>query len=75
MLMVYFPEHKLLYGGDLIQGARPDGTFILPQYLAELADAANREKLTVETVYAMHTDPLPWSRLTDFVEKAKAVTK
>ncbi len=75
MLMVYFPEHKLLYGGDLIQGARPDGTFILPQYLAELADAASREKLPVETVYAMHTDPLPWTRLTDFVEKAKAEAK
>ena len=75
MLMVYFPEHKLLYGGDLIQSATADGTFILPQYLSELADAVEREKLSIETVYAMHTDPFPWNRLTSFVEKTKAETK
>lgn len=62
MVMVYMPEHKILYGSDLIQKMR-DGSFFMPQYLSELADAANREKLAVETVFAMHLGPTPWAEV------------
>lgn len=74
MMMVYFPEHKLLYGSDLVQKLT-DGSFFMPQYLSELAAAARRENLTVEKVFAMHASPLPWTTLTTAVEKAKAETK
>ena len=44
MTMVYFPEHKLLYGSDLVQQRR-DGSFFVPEYLSELIDAVRRENL------------------------------
>lgn len=74
MMMVYFPEHKLLYGSDLVQ-LMPDKSFFMPQYLSELVDASRRENLAVEKVFAMHASPLPWVAITSAVEKAKAETK
>ena len=74
MMMVYFPEHKLLYGTDLVQKLR-DGSFFMPQYLSEVVDAVQRENLTVEKIFAMHLNPLPWTAITSAVEKAKAETK
>ncbi len=74
MVMVYFPEHKLLYGSDLVQ-IMPDKSFFMPQYISELTEAAERENLTVEKVFAMHAASLPWTTLTAAVEKAKAETK
>ncbi len=74
MVMVYFPEHKLLYGSDLVQ-IMPDKSFFMPQYISELTEAAERENLTVEKVFAMHAAALPWTTLTSAVEKAKAETK
>ncbi len=64
MLMVYFPESGLLYGSDLIQKTM-DGSFFMPQYLSELADAVTREKLSVKSVFAMHTSLTPWNEITD----------
>ncbi|HEY7546120.1 MAG TPA: hypothetical protein VID27_14610, partial [Blastocatellia bacterium] len=62
MMMVYLPEHKILYGSDLIQ-KMPDGSFFMPQYLSELVDAVNRENLAVETVFAMHLGPTTWAEV------------
>ena len=67
MIMVYAPEHKILYGSDLVQ-PQPDGTFFMPQYVTELLDAAKRENLRVEKVFAMHSEILPWSNLEKTVE-------
>lgn len=62
MIMIYAPEHHLLYGSDLVQ-LQPDGTFFMPQYISELIDAAKRENLKVEKVFALHAEVLPWSSL------------
>jgi hypothetical protein len=40
-----------------------------PEYVSELLDLAQREKLTVDTIYAMHADPSPWSRVIAAVGK------
>ena len=71
MMMVYFPEHKLLYGSDLVQQRR-DGSFFMPEYLAELIEAVSREKLTVNGVFAMHTGLTPWKDIEAAVAKANA---
>lgn len=70
MMMIYFPEHRLLYTSDLIQKSR--GTFFMPQYLSEVMDAVKRENLAVENVFAMHTDKTLWSEVTDTVTKLVA---
>lgn len=69
MVMVYFPAHKLLYGTDLLQ-AQGEG-FFFPQYARELADAVSREKISVETVFGQHLAPIPWKKVTDFVQKSQ----
>lgn len=69
MMMIYFPEHKLLYGSDLVQ-RRADGSFFMPAYLLELMDAVEREELTISGVFAMHLGVVPWQEM---VGKAKAV--
>lgn len=68
MMMVYFPEYKLLYGSDLIQ-RMPNGTFFFPAYLRELSDAVQREGLAVEKVFAMHSTVLPWTEVTAALAK------
>jgi hypothetical protein len=62
-LMVYFPQHRLLYGSDAFQGD-PKGGFFTPQAVSELTDAAKREGLAVDTFFMMHLGPTPWSALT-----------
>lgn len=69
MLMAYFPEHELLYGADLVQRQR-DGSFFMPQYLSELADAADREGLVVEKAFAMHIGVTPWDEILDAIAEA-----
>jgi hypothetical protein len=68
MMMVYLPEHKLLYASDLVQKSL-NGSFFMPQYLSEVLQAAEREKLEVSNVFAMHTDLTSWMELTNAVEK------
>ncbi len=63
MLMAWFPQHRLLYASDLVQGPMPDGSFFLPQYLSEVRDAAAREKLQPESVFAMHSPKTPWAKV------------
>ena len=71
MLMVYAPAQRLLYGSDLVQRL-PDGNFFMPQYLSELTEAANREHLVVERVFAMHSQVLNWDVIQDAILKASA---
>jgi hypothetical protein len=65
MMAVYFPQHRILYGSDLVQWGRGGP----PEYVSELVDLAARERLNVETVFAMHADPSPWTRVTEAVRK------
>lgn len=67
MMMIYFPKRRLLYGSDLLQKV-PNG-FFFPSYPKELAAAVARENLQVETVFAEHLGPTPWTTVTDFVKK------
>ncbi|MFW6078840.1 MAG: MBL fold metallo-hydrolase [Gemmatimonadota bacterium] len=62
MIAAYFPEHGLLYASDLVQ-PMPDGSFFMPEYLNEVRLMVEREGLDVETVFAMHSPPMPWSDL------------
>lgn len=64
MLMIYFPEHKLLYASDLVQLNR-DGSFFQKAYLKELVAAIDRHHLDVQNVFAMHTDLLKYNDITD----------
>ncbi|HET9055465.1 MAG TPA: MBL fold metallo-hydrolase, partial [Chitinophagaceae bacterium] len=47
MMMVYFPEYKLLYASDLLQ---PSG--FIEHYNWEVIQAVKREKLEVEKIYS-----------------------
>lgn len=69
MLMAYFPEHRLLYGADLIQRQR-DGSFFMPQYLSEVVQAAEREGLAVDNAFAMHIGVTPWDEILDAIAEA-----
>lgn len=71
MMMVFVPEHKLLYGSDLVQQRR-DGSFFMPEYLWELLEATLREKLNIDSVFAMHLGLKPWRDIEGAVAKAKA---
>ena len=65
MMAVYLPQHRILYGSDLVQWGRGGP----PEYVSELVDLAAREQLSVDTVFAMHADPSPWTRVLDAVRK------
>jgi glyoxylase-like metal-dependent hydrolase (beta-lactamase superfamily II) len=58
-MMVYFPEHKLLYGSDAFQKL-PDGKYFYPQTVSEVVAAVDRERLVVETFFMMHMALTPW---------------
>ena len=64
MVAAYVPEHRLLYASDLVQ-RRPGGGFFMTEYLHEVRALVEREGLDVETVFAMHTAPMPWSKVLD----------
>jgi hypothetical protein len=63
MMAVYFPQHRILHGSDLVQWGRGGP----PEYVSELADLAARERLAVDMVFAMHADPSPWKRVIDAI--------
>lgn len=66
MLMAYLPGPKLLYATDLLQYNRDRITFFNPVYPAELAAAVARENITgIDRTWAMHTEPIPWSKVTE----------
>lgn len=64
MIMIYAPNLKVLYGADLVQPL-PSGGFFMPEYITELRDAAKREKLDVERVFAIHAPPIDWRKALD----------
>ena len=61
-VMVYFPEHHLLYGSDPFQKL-PDGSYFYPQTVTELTDAVAREHLQPERFFMMHLGPTSWTEL------------
>jgi hypothetical protein len=67
--MVYFPQHKLLYASDTLS-LNSDHTLYDPELMHEVVQAVAREHLTVDTVYAMHEGPTPWSEMVRLVDAA-----
>ena len=67
-MMVYFPEHKLLYGSDPFQEL--DGSFFFPQTVSELENAVERQHLAVDRFFMMHIEVTPWSKAVDAVKQA-----
>ena len=57
-MMVYFPQHKLLYGSDPFQKDE-SGRYFYPQTVWEVKRAVAREKLQVDTFFMMHVGPTP----------------
>jgi hypothetical protein len=41
-----------------------------PELMCEVVPAAKRANLQVETVFAMHQAPMPWSQVVALFEKA-----
>jgi hypothetical protein len=67
--MVYFPAHKLLYASDTM-AFNPDHSLYDPQLMHEVVQAVQREHLDVDTVFAMHEGPTPWSKVVQMVAAA-----
>ena len=70
-MMIYWPEHRLLYSSDEIIRMR-DGEFFMPEYLVETRDAIQREKLAVDRVFGMHLAVTPWTEVEAAISKASA---
>ena len=68
-LMVYFPEHRLLYASDTL-AINDDHSLYDPELMREVVAAVEREHLTVDTVFAMHQAPIPWAQAVELVRKA-----
>ena len=58
-MMIYWPDHHLLYSSDLFT-IRDEFVF-LPQQVSEAVGAVARERLAVTTAFGMHYGPLPWA--------------
>ena len=69
-MMVYFPEHKLLYGSDAFQKL-PDGKYFYPQTVSEVAAAVEREHLSVESFFMMHMALTPWQDALNALQAAQ----
>jgi len=67
--MVYFPEYRLLYASDTL-ALNDDGSLYDPELMREVMEAAKREGLAIETVFAMHQGPMPWTSVVSMVEKS-----
>jgi hypothetical protein len=67
--MVYFPQYKLLYASDTL-AVSPDKTLYDPDMMYEVAQAVAREHLQVDTVFAMHEGPTPWTLIEQQLAKA-----
>ncbi|GGA31249.1 hypothetical protein [Dyella nitratireducens] len=72
--MVYFPQHKLLYASDTL-ALNPDNTLYDPDLMYEVAQAVAREHLQVDTVYAMHEGPTPWTQIQQQLAQAMSTAK
>ncbi len=67
--MAYFPERHLLYASDTL-ALNADHSLYDPQLMHEVVQAVEREHLQVDTVYAMHEGPTPWSDVLKMVNAA-----
>lgn len=67
--MVYFPAHKLLYASDTLVLESPHKLYD-PELMHEVIQAVGREHLQVDTVYAMHQGPVPWTQVVRLVAAA-----
>jgi hypothetical protein len=65
-MMVYLPEHQLLYTSDLFTIRGP--MIFLPQQVAEAVEAVTREHLVVKSAFGMHYDALPWATIVKSAE-------
>ena len=65
-MMVYLPQHQLLYTSDLFTIRGP--MIFLPQQVAEAVEAVTREHLTVKAAFGMHYDALPWATIVKSAE-------
>jgi hypothetical protein len=68
-MMVYIPEHHLLYGSDPFQKL-PNGSYFYPQTVTELTAAVAREHLQPERFFMMHVGPTPWDELQEAIVAA-----
>jgi len=68
-MMVYFPEHQLLYGSDPFQKIT-DTEYFTPQTVDEVVAAVEREHLVVDRFFMMHVDPTPWTELGAVLKRA-----
>lgn len=61
-LLVYFPEHRLLYASSLLipQGASPTHW---PQRIREIEATIAHHKLAVDTIFSMFQPAKPWAGL------------
>jgi len=65
MMMIYFPEQKMLYMSDLYQPKDPAGKFWDPQMAWEAYHSIQVRKLAVEQLYSMHSPGLvPFTEFT-----------
>jgi hypothetical protein len=63
MTMAYFPEHRLLYGADLVFPNDP-GPGYDPTPATDLRRAVEREHLAVDSVFCVQRyGPFAWSQL------------
>lgn len=69
--IVYFPEARLLYASDTLV-LNDNGTLYDPELVYEVMQAVERENLKVDTVFAMHQPPVPWSQIVALIEKARS---
>jgi hypothetical protein len=70
--MVYFPESRLLYASDTLS-LKDDGALYDPELMHEVAQAVQRANIKVDTVFAMHQGPLPWSQVLALIEKSQRI--
>lgn len=68
--MAYFPEHRLLYASDTLV-INDDNTLYDPELMNEVVQAAKRESLHVDTVFAMHQGPTDWKQVLDLLAKSQ----
>lgn len=72
MLMVYFPDHRILHTAELVQPLGPGGALLFPEYLQEVTDAVHDAGIVPKTMIGMHMGPTPWSMVAEAIANADA---